>query len=95
MLLHDEATDQGQERQGTDNYVHRQTATREQRQASSSSLLTSPPEKYNKLVDPYDPKQDLNARARSYLHANCSQCHVEAGGGNAQMDLEFLTKPEK
>jgi hypothetical protein len=47
------------------------------------------------MVDPYDVTQDLAARARSYLHANCSQCHVEAGGGNAQMDLEFTTALEK
>jgi uncharacterized repeat protein (TIGR03806 family) len=44
------------------------------------------------LVDPYDASQDLNKRARSYLHANCSVCHVEAGGGNAMMLLE-LTQP--
>jgi hypothetical protein len=30
-------------------------------------------------------------RARSWLHANCSNCHVEAGGGNARMELEFTT----
>ena len=47
------------------------------------------PEKLKKLVDPYDKKQDLTARVRSYLHSNCSQCHVESGGGNAQMELEF------
>ena len=47
------------------------------------------------LVDPYDPKADLTARARSYLHSNCAQCHVEAGGGNAQIDLEFTTKLDK
>ena len=58
------------------------------RKAASSTFK---PEKYRHLVDPYDPKQDVGLRARSYLHANCSQCHVEAGGGNAQMDLEFTT----
>src|SRR5262249_38097082 len=47
------------------------------------------------LADPSDPKADVAARARSYLHANCAQCHVEAGGGNAQIDLEFTTALEK
>jgi uncharacterized repeat protein (TIGR03806 family) len=52
-------------------------------------------EKKRKLVDPYDAKQDLELRARSYLHSNCAQCHVEAGGGNAMIDLEFTTKLER
>jgi hypothetical protein len=34
---------------------------------------------------------DLNLRARSYLHANCAICHVEMGGGNALIDLEYTT----
>src|SRR5205807_4650726 len=51
--------------------------------------------KYRRLVDPYDPKADRAARAKAYLHANCAQCHVEAGGGNAQMELEFATALEK
>ncbi len=50
---------------------------------------------YPRLVDPYDAAGDLAARARSYLHANCAQCHVEAGGGNAQIDLEFTTALDK
>jgi uncharacterized repeat protein (TIGR03806 family) len=48
-----------------------------------------------RLVDPHDPSQPLDARARSYLHANCSVCHVEAGGGNAKMELGFTTAPER
>jgi uncharacterized repeat protein (TIGR03806 family) len=40
------------------------------------------------LVNPYDESQDLDSRARAYLHTNCSVCHVEAGGGNAKMELE-------
>ncbi len=51
--------------------------------------LRKPPEQLSRLVNPYDPTADVEARARSYLHANCSQCHVEAGGGNAAMELEF------
>ena len=54
-------------------------------------MLAMSPESFPKLADPYDRKADLTARARSYLHANCAICHVEAGGGNAQMQLEFLT----
>jgi hypothetical protein len=75
--------------------IQRATATRGQREAGISPLLARLPEQHVKLVDPYDPKQDLTQRARSYLHANCSQCHVEAGGGNAQIDLEFTTQADK
>jgi hypothetical protein len=71
------------------------TATRLQRGTVVSSLLSFAPEKYRRLADPYDPKQDVSLRARSYLQANCAQCHVEAGGGNAQMELEFTTKLDK
>ncbi len=40
-------------------------------------------------VDPYDAAEPLEARARSWLHANCSICHVGAGGGNARILLSF------
>jgi uncharacterized repeat protein (TIGR03806 family) len=33
-----------------------------------------------RLVDPRDPSESLDARARSYLHANCSHCHDRAEG---------------
>jgi glucose/arabinose dehydrogenase len=93
--LRAEAVGKGMNERQVNDYMDRQTATRDQRKPVVSSLLTFPPEKYRKLVDPYDPRQDLNLRARSYLHANCAQCHVEAGGGNAQMELEFTTKLDK
>ncbi|MEN9674924.1 MAG: hypothetical protein RIS76_820 [Verrucomicrobiota bacterium] len=41
------------------------------------------------LVNPYDVSGEIEPRVRSYLHVNCSPCHVEAGGGNARMNLEF------
>src|SRR5439155_17592784 len=47
-----------------------------------------------KLADPYDSNQDLEARARAYLHVNCAVCHVGAGGGNSRMQLSLPTKRE-
>ena len=50
-----------------------------------------PPEKIAKIADPSDKAAPLEARARAYLHSNCAICHVNAGGGNAQIELEFTT----
>jgi len=69
--------------------------TKTQRAAGPSALLTRAPDQYPRLVDPYDPSQNLDARARSYLHSNCAQCHVETGGGNAMMELEFTTPRDR
>ncbi len=44
-----------------------------------------------KLTNPYDAQAPLEARAKAYLHVNCSSCHVEAGGGNAKMELGVNT----
>jgi len=71
------------------------TATKGQRAAVQSTLLPMAPASMKKLVDPYDKAQDLTARVRSYLHSNCAQCHVEAGGGNSAMELEFTTPIDK
>lgn len=68
---------------------------RSQRTSPVTTLLSKPPARMVKLVDPDDPAQELTARVRSYLHANCAQCHVEAGGGNAQMQLSWTTPLEK
>lgn len=88
--LRDEARDKGMSDKEIDRYVEEATATRGQRQTpGATSMLPRTPENQRKLVDPYDKNADLTLRARSYLHSNCSQCHVEAGGGNAMMDLEF------
>jgi uncharacterized repeat protein (TIGR03806 family) len=57
--------------------------------------LSSPPDKQPRLVNPYDQSAALEPRVRSYLHANCSQCHVADGGGNARMELEFTTLRDK
>jgi mono/diheme cytochrome c family protein len=60
-----------------------------------STLLAFDPEDTKRLVDPYDKSQDLSTRARSYLHANCAICHIEGGGGNALLNLEYGVLPEK
>jgi uncharacterized repeat protein (TIGR03806 family) len=94
-LMRDDSKARGLSDAEANDFLQRQTATRDQREAVSSTLLTRPPEKYPRLTDPYDRSADLALRARSYLHANCSQCHVEAGGGNAQMELEFSTAADR
>ncbi len=65
------------------------------RDPAVAAFWTFPPPKYRRLVDPYDKKQDLTLRARSYLHSNCAQCHQMAGGGNSAMELEFATPQDK
>jgi glucose/arabinose dehydrogenase len=62
---------------------------------TQSHLLLKRPDRYGRLVDPSDKTASLDARARSYLHANCAHCHVEAGGGNAAFNAEFTVKRDK
>ncbi len=93
--LREEAKANGLPDKEVNAFVQKQMATRSQRESATSSLLSFSPEKYKRLVDPYDAKSDLTARVRSYLHANCAQCHVAAGGGNAQMELGFSTALDK
>ncbi|MFN3653388.1 MAG: PQQ-dependent sugar dehydrogenase [Armatimonadota bacterium] len=76
-------------------YADRHARSDGQRQPGPSALLAVNPAQAPRLVDPYDRKQDLALRAKSYLQGNCAGCHVEAGGGNAQMELEFATPLEK
>lgn len=56
--------------------------------------LDKAPGECERLADPYDKTQPVAARARSYLHSNCAHCHVESGGGNAQMNLKFNATSE-
>ncbi|MEX2120529.1 MAG: PQQ-dependent sugar dehydrogenase [Pirellulales bacterium] len=93
--LREELKQAGKSDQEADDDLRRLTATRNQRQPKTSSLLFKRGEQYPALVDPYDPQADLTLRVRSYLHANCAQCHVEAGGGNAQMQLAWSTPLDK
>ena len=57
--------------------------------------LSKRPEAYPKLVSPYDLNESLEARARSYLHVNCANCHVKEGGGNSLIELDFTIKRDE
>lgn len=56
----------------------------------SPLLPTSPPNRL-RLVDPFKEGPPLETRVRSWLHANCSFCHVKEGGGNSRMELDIST----
>lgn len=60
-----------------------------------TSTMRQTPDRLDALAGIADESVDLDQRARSFLHAACSHCHVSAGGGNAQMDLRFFVEPEK
>ena len=53
--------------------------------------LPQRPDDRKRLVNPYEDGAPLEARVKSYLHVNCSTCHVGEGGGNASMELGFTT----
>ena len=46
-------------------------------------------EDYLKLPGPFDASLPLEERARSYLDANCAQCHRPGGSGRVDIDLRF------
>ena len=61
---------------------------------SSIGIVTPPiaaPQQEPVLPDPFDASQPLSARARAYLHTNCSQCHRPGGPTPSAMDLRFST----
>jgi hypothetical protein len=49
--------------------------------------LPKPPADLPQLYDYENDKLPTDARARSYLHANCAHCHMKWGGGNAEFQL--------
>jgi putative heme-binding domain-containing protein len=60
-------------------------------------LLHNPEEKGGRfrmpprLTDPHDATASIDARARSYLHANCAHCHRFGAGGSVDMELKYDT----
>jgi uncharacterized repeat protein (TIGR03806 family) len=53
-----------------------------------SAPLAQAPEAAPKLSDPAG-SDPVEARARSYLHANCSHCHRPMGGAQGMIDLRY------
>ncbi|MFO0876996.1 MAG: PQQ-dependent sugar dehydrogenase [Gemmataceae bacterium] len=63
--------------------------------APPSTRLPRAVEQLPRLADPTDKRAEVNARMRSYFHANCAHCHVWAGGGNSAIDLHISTSLDK
>lgn len=72
-----------------------QLRTLEHLGAFSAALLAKSPGELPRMPSPADTTAPLDLRARAYLHANCAHCHTEAGGGNASVDLEYISSREK
>src|SRR6185295_2305239 len=75
--------------------VRNDFARRTKPEERTTGMLAKDAAAYDRLADPYDATADLGRRARAYLHSNCAQCHVEAGGGNSAFDVHIRTKSDK
>jgi uncharacterized repeat protein (TIGR03806 family) len=53
--------------------------------------LTQAPAQSPAMPDPFGAAGSLDARARAYLHTNCSQCHRPGGPTSVDMDLRYGT----
>jgi putative heme-binding domain-containing protein len=65
------------------------------RQGNNDRPLSLPQALASRLSDPADASADIDGRARSYLHVNCSHCHQFGAGGTADIDLRFSTPIEQ
>jgi uncharacterized repeat protein (TIGR03806 family) len=44
---------------------------------------------FPRMANPFDENEDIELRARSYLEANCSNCHQPGSSGRTNMDLRY------
>ncbi|QDT09645.1 PQQ-dependent sugar dehydrogenase [Planctomycetes bacterium K23_9] len=77
-------------------------ADKEDAQTKTSSVEKAAPFEFStsfhempRLPKPTDTTEPLETRVRSYLHANCANCHVKEGGGNSDLVLSFATSLDK
>lgn len=63
--------------------------------ANPDYLLPFRVSQLKKLVKPYDKTNPLVARVKSYLHSNCANYHINSGGGNSQIDLDYFADKDK
>lgn len=87
MRAHMEAD--GKTKEDIETHINKLVVSDGQQKVRSNSLLDKRGSDNGKLVDPYDATADLEQRARSFLHSNCAYCHIEAGGGNAKINLSY------
>ena len=93
--LRNELSSHGMSKEVVDKELSALKVSADQLPVRSKQFLGQSCDKFESLVDPYDPNQVLEKRARSFLHSNCAYCHVESGGGNAQIDLAYWTPKDK
>jgi mono/diheme cytochrome c family protein len=93
--LRTELSSQGMSKEVVDEQLSTLKGNADQLPVRSKNLLGQSCDNFERLLDPYDPNQVLEIRARSFLHSNCAYCHIESGGGNAQMDLAYWTPKDK
>jgi mono/diheme cytochrome c family protein len=86
-ILRGQLEQQGEQEAVIAQHVKQLSQASSQRTALSSTMLPHDPGYYSRMADPYDDAYPLEDRVRAYLESNCAQCHVSAGGGNAQMNL--------
>jgi len=86
----------GKKDKDLDEWVNKLLSFPDQRKpATPDNLLPLSVSQLKKLVNPYDKSNTLESRVKSYLHSNCANCHINAGGGNSQIDLDFFADKDK
>ena len=60
-----------------------------------SDILPASADGLIQMVDPNDPNEDLQDRAKSWLHTNCSSCHQPGVVTQINIDFRYKTPLEK